>query len=128
MGGRISVIIEGLGTLLGGIQSGAIKPIAVTWLKRMPNFPDIPTVAETIPGFTATGWFAVLTPNGTPDAIVRKINQDLKAAWKTPDTKKKLEDLATFGRPMTPEETAAFLRSERQVWNPIVRKVGFSSQ
>jgi tripartite-type tricarboxylate transporter receptor subunit TctC len=128
MGGRVSMIIEGLGTLLGGIQSGAIKPIAVTWLKRMPNFPDIPTVAETIPGFTATGWFAVLTPNGTPDAIVRKVNQNLRTALENAETRKKLEDLATFGRPMTPEETAAFFRSEQQVWNPIVRKVGFSSQ
>jgi len=128
MGGRISVIIEGLGTLLGGIQSGAIKPIAVTWLKRIPNFPDIPTVAETIPGFQATGWFALLTPNGTPDGIVRKINQDLKLALENADTRKKLDDLATYGRPMTPEEAGTFVRAEQQLWSQVVRKVGFAAQ
>jgi tripartite-type tricarboxylate transporter receptor subunit TctC len=126
MGGRVSMIIEGLGTLLGSIQSGAIKPIAMTWLKRLPDFPNIPTVAETIPGFNASGWFALVTPNGTPDAIVRKVNQDLKTALENAETRKKLEDLATFARPMTPEETGAFLRAEQKVWQPVVRAVGFS--
>jgi tripartite-type tricarboxylate transporter receptor subunit TctC len=126
MGGRVSMIIEGLGTLLGSIQSGPIKPIAMTWLKRLPDFPQIPTVAETVPGFNATGWFALLTPNGTPGAIVSKVNKDLNRAVENAETRKKLEELATFARPMTPEETAAFLRAEQQVWKPVVRAVGFS--
>jgi tripartite-type tricarboxylate transporter receptor subunit TctC len=126
MGGRVSMIIEGLGTLLGSIRSGAIKPIAMTWLKRLPDFPEIPTVAETIPGFNASGWFALLTPKGTPDAIVRKVNQDLKTALENSETQQKLETLATFARPMTPEQTAVFLHSEQQVWKPAVRAVGFS--
>jgi tripartite-type tricarboxylate transporter receptor subunit TctC len=83
-------------------------------------------VAETIPGFNATGWFALLTPKGTPDAIVRKVNQDLKTALENAETQQKLETLATFARPMTPEQTAAFLHSEQQVWKPVVRAVGFS--
>jgi tripartite-type tricarboxylate transporter receptor subunit TctC len=128
MGGRISMIIEGLGTLMGGIQSGSLKPIAVTSLQRLPNFPNIPTVAETIPGFLATGWFALIAPTGTPEAIVRKVNQDLKKAVESEEVRKKFEDLATFGRPMSPEETTAFVRSEQDLWKPIVRKVGFAAQ
>jgi tripartite-type tricarboxylate transporter receptor subunit TctC len=64
VGGRVSMIVEGLGTLMGGIQSGALKPLAVTSLQRLPNFPDLPTVAETLPCFIATGWFALLAPAG----------------------------------------------------------------
>ncbi|MGZ5805369.1 MAG: Bug family tripartite tricarboxylate transporter substrate binding protein, partial [Xanthobacteraceae bacterium] len=128
MGGRIAMIVEGLGTLMGSIQSGALKPIAITSLQRLPSFPDLPTVAETVPGFLATGWFALSAPVGTPDAIVRKVNQDLKTAVENPETRKKLADLATFVRPMSPEETTAFVRKEQDVWSATVRKVGFSSQ
>lgn len=128
MGGRISMIVEGLGTLMGGIQSGALKPLAITSLKRLANFPDIPTVAETVPGFLATGWFSLAAPAGTPEAIVRKVNQDLKAAVENPETRKKLEDLATFIRPMSPEETTAFVHSEQNAWSATVRKVGFAAQ
>jgi len=67
VGGRVSMIVEGLGTLMGGIQSGTLKPLAVTSLQRLPNFSDLPTVAETVPGFIATGWFALLAPAGTPE-------------------------------------------------------------
>jgi tripartite-type tricarboxylate transporter receptor subunit TctC len=126
MGGRIAMIVEGLGTLMGPVRSGTIKPIAITSLTRLPEFADLPTVAELVPGFIATGWFALLAPPGTPDAIVAKVNADLKAAVENPEVKKRLFDLATFPRPMSPEETTAFVRSERDAWKATVQKVGFS--
>ena len=67
-GGRISVIVEGLGPLMGAIQGNAIRPIAVSSLRRLTNFPDWATVAETISGFIATGWFALMAPAGTPES------------------------------------------------------------
>src|SRR2546430_468604 len=72
VGGRISMIVESLGPFLGAIQGGSLKALAVASAQRLPNFPDLPTVAETIPGFIATGWFPLLAPAGTPDWIVRK--------------------------------------------------------
>jgi tripartite-type tricarboxylate transporter receptor subunit TctC len=128
IGGRISMIVEGLGTLMGGIQGGTLKPLAVTSPKRLPNFPDIPTVAETVPGFIATGWFALLAPAGTPEEIVRKVNADLNKATETPEVKNKLGALATFTHPMTPEETTTFVKNEQEVWKPIVKQVGFGPQ
>jgi len=62
VGGRISMIVESLGPLLGAIQGGSLKAIAVASARRLPNLPDLPTVAETIPGFVATGWFPLLAP------------------------------------------------------------------
>jgi tripartite-type tricarboxylate transporter receptor subunit TctC len=58
------MIVEGLGPLLGAIQGGSLKALAVATARRLPNFPDLPTVAETIPGFVATGWFPLLAPAG----------------------------------------------------------------
>jgi tripartite-type tricarboxylate transporter receptor subunit TctC len=128
VGGRVSMIVEGLGTLMGGIQSGTLKPLAVTSLQRLSNFPDLPTVAETIPGFIATGWFALLAPAGTPEPIVRQVSGDLRRVVEMPEVKKKLADLATFTQPMSPEETTAFVRSEQETWKPVVRQIGFSAQ
>ena len=128
VGGRVSMIVEGLGTLMGAIQGGSIKRLAVTSLQRLPNFPDLPTVAETVPGFISTGWFALLAPSGTPEPIVRKVNQDLRTVVSLPDVRQRFLDLATFARPMSPEETTAFILAEQSAWKPIVRQVGFGSQ
>ena len=128
IGGRISVIVEGLGTLLGAIQNGSIKPLAVTSLLRLPNFPNIPTVAESLPGFLATGWFALLAPRGTPDDIVKQVNRDLNEALLAPAVKDKLDAMATIVRPMSVSETAAFLKREQEAWRPVVKQIGFAPQ
>lgn len=128
LGGRISVIVEGLGTLLGSIQNGSLKPLAVSSLKRLENFPNIPTVAETLPGFQATGWFALVAPRGTPDAIVQQVNRDLNAVLDSPSVKDKLGAMATQVRPMSLADTTAFLRNEQAVWQPVVKQIGFAPQ
>lgn len=128
LGGRIEVIVEGLGTLLGSIQNGSLKPLAVSSLKRLENFPNIPTVAETLPGFQATGWFALVAPRGTPPAIVQQVNRDLNAALESSSVKDKLGAMATQVRPMSLADTAAFLRNEQEVWRPVVKQIGFGPQ
>jgi tripartite-type tricarboxylate transporter receptor subunit TctC len=126
LGGRIAVIVEGLGTLLGSIQNGSLKPLAVSSLKRLEKFPNIPTLAETLPGFQATGWFALVAPRGTPDAIVQQVNRDLNAVLDSPSVKDKLGAMATQVRPMSLADTAAFLRNEQEVWRPVVKQIGFA--
>jgi tripartite-type tricarboxylate transporter receptor subunit TctC len=123
MGGRISMISEGPSALAGAIQGGRIKPIAVAAAKRLPNMPDVPTVAETYPGFVATGWFAMLAPAHTPDAVVSKVNADLKKVLEDPDIRKKFQDLGTFARPMTPAEVTTFIHKEQETWRPIAHEV-----
>jgi tripartite-type tricarboxylate transporter receptor subunit TctC len=126
MGGRIAMIAESLPPLAGAIQSGMIKPLAIASEKRLPNFPDLPTVAETSPGFAAMGWFVLLAPAGTPDAIVRKVNRDLAKVLDQPDFQKRFQDLGTFVRPLSPTETTEFIRSEQRLWRPLVRQLGTS--
>jgi tripartite-type tricarboxylate transporter receptor subunit TctC len=128
LGGRIAVIVEGLGTLLGSIQNGSLRPLAVSSLKRLENFPSIPTVAELLPGFKATGWFALVARRGTSEAIVQQVNRDLNDALLAPAVKDKLAAMATIVRPMSIADTAAFLRSEQETWRPVVKKIGFAPQ
>lgn len=126
MGGRIAVIVEGLGTLLGAIQGGTIKPLAISSLKRLPEYPDLPTVSELLPGFESTGWFALVAPKGTPEPILQQAHRDLNEVLVTPSVKDKLALLGTMVRPMSLADTLAYLRREQEVWKPVVKQVGFA--
>jgi tripartite-type tricarboxylate transporter receptor subunit TctC len=126
VGGRIAMIVESLGPFLGAIQGGSLKVLAVASAQRLPNFPDLPTVGETIPGFIATGWFPLLAPAGTPDGIVRKVGEDLRAVLDQPAVRQRLADLGTFARPMSPAETTEFIRREQELWRSVVKQIGVS--
>jgi len=128
MGGRISMIVEGRSALTGALQAGSIKALAVTSATRLPNFPDLATVAETIPGFAVVAWYALLAPAGTPDPIVRKVSQDLHIVLKQPTVDQKFETLGVYARPMSPGETAEFIGSEQRLWKPVIKEAGLASQ
>jgi tripartite-type tricarboxylate transporter receptor subunit TctC len=128
MGGRIPMIIEGPSALSGALQAGSIKALAVTSTARLPNFPDVPTVAETIPGFSVVAWFALMVRAGTPESILRKVSQDLQSVLEQPSIKEKFEALGVYPRPTSPAEAAEFIRSERQLWRPVIKDVGLAAQ
>jgi tripartite-type tricarboxylate transporter receptor subunit TctC len=121
--GRVPVMFQTLLPVAGAVASGEVKLLAVAAPKRLPNHPDLPTVEETVPGFTASGWSILVAPHGTPAPIVEKINTDLRKALSNPELLKKFQDLGDYTRSMTPQELGEFVRNERQVWGPIVRKV-----
>ena len=101
LGGRIPVIIEAFSGLLGAVQAGKLKPIAAGSLQRLPDFPELPTVSETLPGFNAVGWQALVAPNGTPQAIVRKIGTDLREVLAQPEVRRQLAARGGYPRPMS---------------------------
>jgi tripartite-type tricarboxylate transporter receptor subunit TctC len=126
MGGRIAVIVESVGALAGAVQSGSVTPLAVASAARLPSLPDLPTVAETVPDFTAMGWFVLTAPRGTPDPIVRKVNEDLNTVLGEAELRQRLQDLGAFVRTMSPGETAKFIRREQESWRPLVRQLGLT--
>ena len=83
--GRVSLVIEGYAGLAGAYESGQLKALAIASEKRLLQLPDLPTVAETLPGFVAFGWQCMVAPIGTPDAIVRKVSADLRGSYETGD-------------------------------------------
>ncbi len=86
------------------MTSGLIKGIAVASLERLDDFKDLPTVAETLPGFVAGGWNVLLAPVGTPETMIQKTSVDLRKAMDDAEVKKKLAQLGAYVHAMTPEE------------------------
>jgi len=121
--GRVAIVIEGYSGLAGGMTSGLIKGIAVASLERLTDFPDLPTVAETLPGFLAGGWNVLLAPVATPDAIIQKASADLRKAMDDAEVKKKLAQLGAYVHAMTPEEVTQFARDQQRTWMPVAEKV-----
>lgn len=125
--GRVDIIIEGYSGIAGAIQSGAIKAIAVASAKRLAEFPDLPTVAETIPDFSATGWGVLVAPLGTPQAIIRKTSEDLRTAVTDPELQKKIAARGSYARAMSPAEATAFVDAQQRRWQPLLDKIGAKS-
>ena len=97
--------------------------MAVASPERLPEFPDLPTVAETIPGFSATGWQVLVAPIGTPAPIIDKVSADLSKAVGNADFKKRLATIGSYSHAMTPEEVLVFVAKEQQTWLPVVQKI-----
>ena len=122
-GGRVSMIIEGYSGIVGSVKAGQVKLIAVASPERLPQFPDLPTVAETIPGFAARGWQVLVAPLGTPAPIISKVSADLAKVVSDPDFKKRLSNIGSYSRAMTPEQVLAFVQKEQDTWLPVLQKI-----
>ena len=121
--GRIPMMFEGLAGLAPGTQNGGIRLLGVASEKRLPNLPNLPTMGETVPGVVSSGWIVMMVPAGVPDAIVQKLNKDLRTAVADPAVIERMQQLGTYSRDLTPEQTTAFMRNEEKLWWPIVHKV-----
>jgi len=121
--GRIPIVFEGLAGLRGGIQNGGIRLIAVSSAKRLPNLPDVPTIAETVPGVVSNGWLALMAPSGTPDATVQKVAADVRTVLANPEVQERFHVLGTYTHDLTPAQLFEFMRSEEKLWWPTVREV-----
>jgi len=126
--GRVSMIIEGYSGIAGAAQSGSVKLIAVASAKRLAQFPDLPTVAETIPGFRATGWAVMVAPLGTSEAIIKKVSADLYKATSEPELDKKLATLGSYTSPMSAAEATAFVHKQQQTWQPVLDEIAKQQQ
>jgi tripartite-type tricarboxylate transporter receptor subunit TctC len=121
--GRVSVIIEGYAAIIGAAKAGQIKLIAVASAQRLPEFPNLPTIAETIPGFSASGWQVLLAPTGTPESIIKQVSEDLARVESDSELKKKLATMGTYPRVMTPEQTESFINEEQAKWAPALQRL-----
>jgi tripartite-type tricarboxylate transporter receptor subunit TctC len=126
MGGRVQMLIEGGTALVGAMQSGRLRALAVGSETRLAEFPDLPTVAETVPNFRAAGWLAMVAPVGTSDAIVRKVSDDLRTVLSNPEVRGKLAAVGSYARPMSPPDTTSFIQTEQRTWGPLLEELSKS--
>ena len=121
--GRVGLIIEGYSGIAGAVQSGSVKAIAVASEEPLAEFPGLPTVAETFPGFSATGWQILVAPVGTPQPIITKISEDLRRVVSDPDFKKTIAARGSYTRAMSPAEAIAFVQAEQEKWKPVLELI-----
>lgn len=121
MTGLVDLMIDGVPVIIPQVKGGSLKVIGVTSPRRLPGLEDIPAVAETLPGFSVAGWFAILAPRGTPPEIIARVNQDTKAVLAIPEVVARLRDLGVYPDPAntTPEQLAAFMKAEEEVFGRI---------
>ena len=118
--GRVQVLIEGGTALLGSMQSGRLRGIAVGSERRLTEFPDLPAAAETLPSFRTAGWLALVAPLGTPENIISKVSSDLQQLLTRPELRTKLAALGSYTRGLAPAETVKYIQTEQQTWGPIL--------
>lgn len=121
--GRVSMIIEGYSGIVGAVKAGQVKLIAVASRQRLPQFSNLPTVAETIPGFSATGWSVLLAPLHTPEPIATKVSADLAKVVTDASFQKQLAKIGYYSRAMTPKQVVVFLHEQQDTWLPLLQNV-----
>ena len=121
--GRIPIMFEGLAALSPGVQNGSVRLLGVASQKRLPNMPDLPAINETVPGVVSSGWIVLMAPAGVPDAIIEKLNKDLRTVVAQKDVQERFQTLGTYTRDLTPAQTDEFIKNEEKLWWPIVRQV-----
>ena len=121
MGERVDFAFFGISGSMQQARAGQIRMLAISTLKRSPNFPDIPAVAETVPGFELNSWYGMMAPAGTPKAIVNRLQQEVAAAVKKPDVVEWMKQSGLDPVGSTPEEHAAYIRSETVKWAKAIK-------
>jgi tripartite-type tricarboxylate transporter receptor subunit TctC len=121
VGGNVDIMFDNLGVSLALVKSGKLRVLAVAAAKRMASLPDVPAIAETLPGFEAVAWYGVVAPPKTPAAIVNKINADINEALKSPEIAQRLPEFSAEAVGGTPQATAAYMREEIERWHKVIK-------
>jgi tripartite-type tricarboxylate transporter receptor subunit TctC len=126
--GRVQLMLDAYAGLAPSLKGDLVKGLAATSLERLPGFENLPTIAETVPGFFVGAWAIMVAPLGTPDAIIRKVNVDLRTALEDPEVTAKFQANGAFMRYMAPEQVTAFVQEQQKTWRPILEQVAKDTQ
>jgi tripartite-type tricarboxylate transporter receptor subunit TctC len=124
LGGQIALTIASAVPLTPQVKAGKLRGLGVTGPKRSPAFPDLPAIAETVPGYEVVNWFGIVAPAGTPRPIVMRINRELNDALKSPELVKTLAAQTAEAVGGTPEEFAAVIKADYVKWAKVVKASG----
>lgn len=125
LGGQTMMTFTGAIPLAPHIKSGKLRPIAIGSTKRLAAMPDVPTIAELgYPGFETSQWYGIMVPAATPDALVKKLNEDINKVLALPDVVKRLEDDGALPGSGSPEEFGKYIDAEAARWSIVVKKAG----
>ena len=128
LAGDVDLMFDNLGVSLPLVEAGNLKLLAVASSQRLPSLPDVPTIAETLPGFEAVAWYAIVAPPATPKNITDKINADVNEALRQPELQDRLKKLSaeTFGG--SAGRAAAYMRQEVDRWGNVIKAADIKLQ
>jgi tripartite-type tricarboxylate transporter receptor subunit TctC len=121
LAGDVDLMFDNLGVSLPLVNAGKLKLLAVASAQRVPYLPNVPTLAETLPGFESAAWYAVVAPPKTPKAIVNKINADVSEALRQTDIQDKLKNLSAEVYGGSPEKAAKYMSEEIERWGNVIK-------
>jgi tripartite-type tricarboxylate transporter receptor subunit TctC len=126
MTAKVHVLFDNLPGSIEFVRSGQLKALGVTVAKRWPGLPDIPAIAETVPGFEAAPWYGISAPKGTPAEVVEILNKSMAAGLANPKLQAKLAELGGIPMPMSPAEFGKFVADDTAKWTKVVRAANLS--
>jgi tripartite-type tricarboxylate transporter receptor subunit TctC len=121
LGGQTSMAFATMPTVLPHVRAGKLRPLAVLGTARSPALPDVPTVAESVPGFEVSNWIGLFGPAGMPPAIVARLNAEVQKIMRSPEIQKRLETEGAKFIPMSPEQFATFQKAELTKWAKTIK-------
>ena len=124
MGGQVQVTFGPLSSSIQYVRAGKLRALAVSSASRSDALPDIPTLADFLPGYEATGWFGICAPTSTPAEIIDKLNGEINAAIADAKIKARLADFGGLPMPMTPADFGKFIAKETEKWGKVVKFSG----
>ena len=122
LGGHIDLAIDSMTTLWPQAQAGAVRAIAVTSAKRVPTAPDLPTIGETLNGFSVSGWQGLFAPAGTPRQVIDWVNVEARKAFEPAEVRQRFVSQGASLPLGTPDEFAAHTTAERVKWGEVIRR------
>lgn len=128
LGGQVQVAIDTVAASLPHIRSGALRALAVTTTARLTVLPDVPTVAETIPGYEVVAWAGIAVPRATPPPIIEKLNREINAGLMDPGIKARLAELTVVPLVFTPAEFGAYMAAETEKWGKVIRSANIKAE
>jgi tripartite-type tricarboxylate transporter receptor subunit TctC len=128
LGGQLMVGLGGISSAIGHIKAGKLRALAVTTPTRLPQLPDVPAVAETLPGFDASGWSGIVAPKKTPREIIDKLAAAVRVAQADPKFKERLGSLGVTELTMSSDDFATFIAAETAKWAKVVKFAGLKPQ
>ena len=128
MGGQVDAAIDGYTGMAPYVTSGRLRLLGITNPTRVAEMPDVPAIAETLPGYDSRGWFGWLAPAGTPHDIIVRLNQEINRAMSLPDVKQKLNAAGLIVVNESPEFFAKTIKSDYDKYGKLIRTIGFKPQ
>jgi len=128
IGGRVQVTFESIPSAIQQVRAGKLRALAVTTTARSEALPDVPTVAESVPGYDASGWHGIVAPPGTPPGVVNKLNAEIAAILADPGLRARIVDMGGVPLGGSPADFGKFIASETAKWAKVIRAANIKAE